>query len=226
MYSVLGWSVILGAYLLGSIPPAYLAGRWLKGIDLRRYGSGNVGGSNTWVMVSRWVTVPVGLFDVAKGAIPPLVARSLGLSLPYQAGAGLAAVAGHNWSLYLGFTGGRGIGTSVGVLIALAPREFLAFVVLALAGLALTRNVPLSLGLAMFTMPLWSLAFQESLTVVLATLGLVALVVTKRLLANRGAAPSGLSQRQVLLNRLLLDRDIRERQAWVYRRPKGTNPKG
>jgi len=100
--------VVLG-YLLGSIPLAYIAGRLLKGIDLRQYGSGTVSGSGVYQHVAKWAIVAVGLFDIAKAAFPTWLGLELGLGLSVALAAGLAAVVGHNWPLYLGFKGGRGL---------------------------------------------------------------------------------------------------------------------
>ena len=86
------------SYLVGSIPTAYLVGRWVKGIDIRRYGSGNIGGSNVAAHVGKRYAVPVGLFDVlVKGAVPVIVSRDLlDIETGYQALAGLVAVIGHS----------------------------------------------------------------------------------------------------------------------------------
>ena len=212
--------LIVGAYLFGSIPTAYIAGKWLKGVDIRRYGSGNVGGSNVYRKVARWAVVPVGLFDVSKGAAPILVAQRLDYGLPEQVVVGLAAIIGHNWSLYLRFNGGRGIGTTLGVLLLLAPRELLAFASVALFGVVL-RQVALAVGLAMTTVPVVSLGLGEPTAITLGGAGMVVLMVIKRLLANRAMIPGSGTRREILLNRLLLDRDIRSREAWIHRVPPG-----
>ena len=70
---------VFGAYLLGAIPTAYLLARWLRGVDLRQVGSGNVGGSNLRATVGTWATIAVGLFDIAKGALPVWLAQRVGL---------------------------------------------------------------------------------------------------------------------------------------------------
>jgi acyl-phosphate glycerol 3-phosphate acyltransferase len=114
--------VIAGSYLLGALPSAYLLARVVKGIDIREYGSGNVGIANVSVHVGeRWMA-PLILFDVfAKGILPVAVASDhiLGLGLWVEAGAGMASVLGHNWSVWLKFTGGRGMATALGVVAAL-----------------------------------------------------------------------------------------------------------
>jgi glycerol-3-phosphate acyltransferase PlsY len=118
---MLAATVIIGGYLLGSIPSAYLAGRWLKGIDLREYGSTTVSGSAVFQHVSFWAGIAVGLFDIAKGTLPAWIALHFELGLPLALAAGTAAIMGHNWPLYLGFKGGRGIGTSMGMLLVVFP---------------------------------------------------------------------------------------------------------
>ena len=115
---------ILAGYLIGSIPTGYLAGKWLKGMDLRRYGSGTISGSMVWEHVSRWAVFPVGIFDIVKGALPTWLGLELGLGEMVAVGAGFAAVAGHNWPLYLGFTGGWGLSPFVGILLVIFPWGF------------------------------------------------------------------------------------------------------
>ncbi len=114
--------VIAGSYLLGALPSAYLLARAVKGIDIREYGSGNVGIANFSVHVGKLWMVPLILFDIfAKGILPVAVASDniLGLGLWVEAGAGMASILGHNWSVWLKFTGGRGMATVLGVVAAL-----------------------------------------------------------------------------------------------------------
>lgn len=113
--------VIAGSYLLGALPSAYLLARAVKGIDIRDYGSGNVGIANVSVHVGKRWLAPLILFDVfAKGVLPVAVASDniLGLGPWVEAGAGMASVLGHNWSVWLKFTGGRGMATALGVVAA------------------------------------------------------------------------------------------------------------
>ena len=110
---------IVGAYLLGAIPSSYLMARWLKGVDIRTTGSGNVGASNLSEHVGRWIGIPVGFFDlIVKATVPILLAQFLDQGLTVQAAVGLAAVLGHNWSPYLQMTGGRGVSTVIGIMLA------------------------------------------------------------------------------------------------------------
>ena len=124
-------SLILASYLLGSVPAAYLAARLSRGIDIRLYGSGNVGFSNLAKFTSKTVAIPVFVFDLAKGMAMVLLARLLGLGTVQQVIIGLAAIIGHNWSVFLRFSGGRGILTALGVILVLAP--WLALILLAIA---------------------------------------------------------------------------------------------
>lgn len=119
------WQPVLlfvGAYLLGSIPTAYLVGRLLLGGDIREYGTGNVGATNLWHGGARFALVPVGLFDIAKAALPTWVTLGpLGRGYGAAVTTGLCAAIGHAWSICLGFAGGRGISTTLGMLLVVFP---------------------------------------------------------------------------------------------------------
>lgn len=114
--------IITGSYLLGALPSAYLLGRAVKGIDIRKYGSGNVGISNVSSHVGRWWAIPLIFFDITvKGILPVTLAsdKVLGLGPWVEMGAGMASILGHNWSVWLKFSGGRGMATVLGVAAAL-----------------------------------------------------------------------------------------------------------
>lgn len=217
----------IGAYLLGSVPTSYIAGRLLKGIDIRDYGSGAVSGSNVWHSVARWAIIPVGIFDVLKGAIPVAIAYPvLGFPVWAQGIVGLAAIAGHSWSIFLGFSGGRGFATMIGMLLILAPWELLVFIVVALSGFALLKNSPLAMLTAAAVIVPASLGLPEGPLVMApevplvktwVLLGILLLLIIKRLLAER-SIPAG-DRKRVMLCRLLLDRDTRDRVSWIYRAP-------
>ena len=111
-----GWVIpaflIAAAYLVGSIPTSYLVGRLAKGIDIREHGSRNIGVSNLTAQVGAYWAAPVITFDIlVKGALPVVIAsdRILGLGLDVEVAAGLAGIVGHNWSIFSGFKGGRGM---------------------------------------------------------------------------------------------------------------------
>lgn len=115
------WPVLLvGAYLLGSIPFAYLLAR-ARGVDLRVVGSGNVGAGNLSRVVGWQWGAAAAVLDVLKGLLPVWVARSIGMGLGAAGMVGLAAVLGHNWSMWLRCRSGRGLATSFGVILPLNP---------------------------------------------------------------------------------------------------------
>lgn len=215
--------VVLAGYLLGSIPTAYLVGRWIKGMDLRQYGSGTVSGSMVWEHVARWAILPVGLFDVAKAAFPTWLALSLGLGEPVAAAAGLAAAAGHNWPIFLGFVGGRGLGTFLGMLLVIFPWGvpwMLAFLAI---GWRLGDSAPWALA-SLLTLSLPVLALGGPKMMLPVTGVMLLLTLGKRLEANRRPLPSAEPERgRVIMRRLILDRDIVSHQAWISRQPEEEN---
>ena len=122
--------LIISSFLLGSIPFGYLIAR-LKGIDIRKYGSGNVGATNVARVLGKKYGVLVYLLDFLKGFIPTLIAvKSFGINSWVTAAVGLSAILGHMFSPFLGFRGGKGVATASGVLFAVSP--LLGFVALAL----------------------------------------------------------------------------------------------
>ena len=112
----------LAAYLIGSIPVAYIFGRVLKGLDIREHGSGNMGATNAFRVLGKGPGTIVLILDIVKGVIPvTLLANAFGLADPLSLVIiAVAVVAGHNWTVFLGFKGGKGMATSLGVLIGLA----------------------------------------------------------------------------------------------------------
>jgi glycerol-3-phosphate acyltransferase PlsY len=218
--------LVIGAYLLGSIPNAYIAGRLLKGIDIRKYGSGVASASNVWHSVSKWATITVGIFDVLKGAIPVAIAYPvLGFPMWAQGVVGLAAIAGHSWSVFLGFSGGRGFATMVGVLLIFAPWELIIFTFLSLLLLSLIKVSPLSMLIAAAVMVISSIWIPDGplimstdgLTRTWCLLGILLLLILKRLLGEH-AIPKQ-DWKRIMLYRFILDRDTRNREAWIYRTP-------
>jgi glycerol-3-phosphate acyltransferase PlsY len=121
---------ILVSYLLGAVPTSYLVARFFKGIDLRQQGSRNLGATNLYRTLGWKYAVPVGLFDVAKGALPVIL---LGPRVPeialFPVYCGVAAIIGHVFSVFVGFKGGKGVATAAGVVLGLAPLALLAVAV-------------------------------------------------------------------------------------------------
>ena len=213
----------LGAYLLGSVPTAYLAARWFRGIDIRQYGDGNVGSTNLMRLTSKRIAIPVVIFDLGKGALMVWVAQLLGLDITQQITVGLAAVIGHNWPVFLRFNGGRGIFTSLGVISILAP--WLGLIALIIAyGMAPFRQLALGTTIALASLPIFSwflpqpFGIERPLPITLGFVAIFLLAVIRRLTAPRTVFTASVPLGQLLVNRLLFDRDIRDREAWINQR--------
>lgn len=134
--------VLLG-YLVGSIPMGLILGKALKGIDIREYGSGKIGTAN----VARSLGIKAGLFillfDMGKGVAAVYIGRALGDGDWAVIACAMAAVAGHNWSVFLRFSGGRGVSTGLGAFIALVPIVGALALAFGLAVIAVSRFISL-----------------------------------------------------------------------------------
>ena len=139
--NVMPWLILLLGYFLGSIPTACIAGQLLKGQDIRQMGDGNAGAANVYREIGARAGAGVFLVDAGKGALAILIAQISGLSLPAVLFTGAAAVIGHNWPLFLGFRGGRGESTTIGVLVAVITQPMLILGVPTLIALYFWRNV-------------------------------------------------------------------------------------
>ena len=157
-------------YLLGAIPSGYLAGRWLKGIDLRDCGSGSTGATNVLRNVGKGPALAVFLIDVGKGALAVLLAKSVGLSDWLQVLTGLAALAGHIWPVWLGWKGGKAVATGLGMFLGLAWPVGLACFGLFMAVISIFRIVSLSSVVAAIGLPLLMLASGGSSAYVVVSL--------------------------------------------------------
>ncbi|HEV8125096.1 MAG TPA: glycerol-3-phosphate 1-O-acyltransferase PlsY [Gemmatimonadales bacterium] len=146
---------ILVSYLLGAVPTSYLVARLFKGIDLREQGSRNLGATNLYRTLGWKYAVPVGLFDVAKGALPVVL---LGPLVPeialFPVYCGVAAILGHVFSVFVGFKGGKGVATAAGVVLGLAPLALLAVAVVWAIVVKLTGYVSLGSVIAAALFPI------------------------------------------------------------------------
>ncbi|MDI6871291.1 MAG: glycerol-3-phosphate 1-O-acyltransferase PlsY [Bacillota bacterium] len=150
--SVLG--AVIASYFLGDILFAYVVGRFLYGVDVRQYGSHNLGGTNVFRTLGPLAALLVVVGDVSKGAVAVWLGRVASGGDPFvQLLCGIAVIAGHNWPLALGFRGGRGIGTSLGVLLGLMPKAAAAPALTFVLTVALTRYVSLGSILAAVVFP-------------------------------------------------------------------------
>ena len=165
------WVVL--AYLLGSVPSSYIAGRLARGIDLREHGSGNLGATNTFRVLGPRIAAPVMMADIAKGFAPVhFFVRWDGSPLwTWALAYGAAAIVGHVFSVYMRFRGGKGVATAAGVFLALSPVAVLVALLVWLGVLAASRMVSLASICAALTL-MAALLVTESRPSVMA-LGLV-----------------------------------------------------
>lgn len=213
--------LVLGAYLLGSVPAAYLVAKWSRGIDIRQFGSGNVGAANVLAFASKWSSVLVIIFDLGKGMVPVYIAACL-IDLPVyqQVIIGLAVIAGHNWPVFLRFSGGRGLLTTLGVVFILAPWLALVLAIGAFAWLPF-KQLALGTTCAMVLLPTLSwflskpLGIEKSLPLTLGFVAMFLLLVIRRLTAPRTSFTASVPPGELIVNRLLFDRDIRDRKVWI-----------
>jgi glycerol-3-phosphate acyltransferase PlsY len=150
-------ALALGAYVLGSIPTAYLLVRWLKGQDIRDVGSHNVGALNTYRQAGTWAGIVVLLVDLAKGVLAVMVPRLLGagdwalfITTPL-------VVAGHNWPVFLNFKGGKGAAAIFGISLVIVPWLTVITAGPSILVMLLLRNVVLgaAFGFALLNILLW-----------------------------------------------------------------------
>ena len=166
---------ILISYLIGSIPTAYIFGRVLKGIDIRKFGSGNVGATNAFRVLGKTAGILVLLLDVLKGVLPVVFVGdyySLKSTIVPQDSLliilALSCITGHNFTLFLRFKGGKGVATTFGVLIGLSFRIqgfgiILGLVILTwLATFIVMRMVSLASVLAGIAIPVFMILFKHS----------------------------------------------------------------
>ena len=177
-------SIIL-AYLIGSIPVAYIFGRMLKGIDIREHGSGNMGATNAFRVLGKGPGTAVLILDIIKGIIPvTFLANAFGLgdalSLVLIS---VAVVAGHNWTIFLGFKGGKGMATSLGVLIGLAIQFQILRIILLLVTLTwlalflLFGFVSLASIIAAVVFPVLMVSFFEPFPLIILSIVLCIFIV-------------------------------------------------
>lgn len=168
------YSGLLTAYLIGSIPTAYIFGRVIKGIDIRKFGSGNVGATNTFRVMGRFPGLVVLFIDIFKGFVcATYIANVFMLISPvarpelYRVIMGLGAIAGHNWSVFLKFKGGKGVATSSGVVIGLIPKMFVLGFFVWLVVFLVTGFVSLASIIASICVPIFTFIFGAPTEIVI-----------------------------------------------------------
>jgi len=160
-------TIIILSYLVGSIPTSILIGRWVKGIDIRNYGSGNAGGTNVFRVIGKRYGILTIILDALKGAIAVIfIARLHYGNMPFenitpfddftlvQIIAGISAVVGHIWTVFAGFRGGKGIATALGFMLTLCTIDMLIALVVFMIVVLITKYISLGSILSAISVPL------------------------------------------------------------------------
>jgi glycerol-3-phosphate acyltransferase PlsY len=198
--------VLICAYLIGSFPSAYLAGRFRRGIDIREVGSRNVGAMNVFYKVGFVTGLLVLAVDIGKGAAAVALARWLGVPMIAELFAGVAAVIGHGFPVWLKFRGGRGGATTIGILIFLMPWGIPFYLAIFGLSLLITRYPTLSYSVAFLCFPFVAWLIYHSGALVVFSLGILLLPVIKYIPRVKEMRSSGGSWRHVFLRRNFKDR--------------------
>ncbi len=184
-------SAIIAGYLLGSIPFAYIAARIKSGVDIRQVGGGNMGALNVMREIDRGAGYAVWIADMAKGMLAVYIARWLGLSSVWVYTAGFAAIIGHNWPIFLKFRGGKGGATTLGILLALVPRELGISFGITCVVVFITHNPVLGLYIGLTPLPVFVWQLNGSGMLVTYTIFLAAFLAVRYAIAGLSKAKSG-----------------------------------
>lgn len=213
--------LLVASYLLGSVPVSYWIAKGVKGIDLRSYGSRNVGVSNLISATSWYWGLPAIIYDLAKGAVPVYAARPMGLGIKEEVWVALAAIVGHNWSVFLRFNAGRGLLTTLAVITAWPllngyfPLEIVLFFIIMAIGLFVFHNIPTAAFISTVLFPVVSYLAGRPHAITLGLVGILIITTIRRLTVPVSPQGAKLPRKELLVNRLLYDRDIRDRKAWL-----------
>ena len=237
------------SYLAGAVPTPYIIAKLVKGIDLRQYGSGNVGASNVARQLGKNWVVPLTIIEFLLKGLSPVIAATF----VFDQVAGLnrnsalffavpwLALLGNNWSIFLRFQGGRGLMVVCGGLIATLPLLFAAGIAIYLVGWRITHSSGIWALISLAALPvlayapggywvadwpaLWDWLAGRGWSGMSANviswycIAILTLVIAKRILANTFSFPKDLPRSKVLFNRLIHDRDVDNRMEWVNRIP-------
>ncbi len=197
---------IIFAYLIGSFPSAYVAGRLLKGVDIREVGSRNMGAMNVFYKVGFWPGVMVLAVDIGKGAAAVALVRWLGAPVIVQLLAGAAVVLGHSFTVFLNFRGGRGGATCIGVLVFLMPWGIPFYLAVFGLILLLTHYPTLSYSIAFLCFPFIAWLKYQSPVLIAFSVGLILLPGIKYIPRIKEMRARGGSWRHVVMRKDLKDR--------------------
>ena len=197
------WIII--SYFLGSIPFGYLITKFSTGKNVLEIGWRKTSGSNVFRNVGKWQGILTGILDLGKGYLAVFLARYFGFSNEVQVFSGLSAVLGHNWSIFLRFAGGRGIGTLIGASLALSPK-ILGYSLIPFLLLTFIWNSSIGTLLFFPSAILLSIYFHQFETIGIFTLLVFFPILIKRLSPIKKIFP--FKEKKILIrNRLLFDND-------------------
>jgi glycerol-3-phosphate acyltransferase PlsY len=225
MFLLIPIGIVIGAYLIGSIPTSYLVGRLANGVDIRERGTGNIGASNLTSQVGAKWAAPVVVFDVlVKGSLPVLIVseRVLGLGLGVEVAVAIAAIAGHNWSVFSRFHGGRGMAAMLGATLALNFPLLIIYGSVPALGVLFSpwKDSAVWFFVAVILMPVWAVLLNLPIELVWFSVLFAVITGAKRMTSNSLRDTDGVISARLLWTRLVFDRDIADRELWVGRQPK------
>lgn len=197
---------IICAYLIGSFPSAYIAGRLRKGIDIREAGSRNMGAMNVFYRVGVVEGLLVLATDIGKGAAAVALARCLGVPEVVQLLAGVAAVLGHIFPPFLNFRGGRGGATCIGILVFLMPWGIPFYLAIFGVSLLVTHYPTLSYSVAFLCFPFVAWLIYQKWELAIFSAGILLLLLIRYIPRVKEMRAKGDSWRHVFLRKGLRDR--------------------
>ena len=171
--------IFIAAYLIGSIPFGYILTKLLRDTDIRSHGSGNIGATNVLRVVGWKAALPVSILDVLKGVTAVLLAKAVSDLPAVYLGAGMLAMIGHSFPIFLRFKGGKAVATAIGALIVISGTVTLVFIILAGLIVALTRYVSLGSIIGSLSVPIMFFIFGYDLEHIFFGLGLGLLVAVR-----------------------------------------------
>ena len=171
--------LLIVAFILGSIPFGIIVAK-AKGVDLKKVGSGNIGATNVLRLLGKWLAVLTLLGDIGKGTLSVAIGRYCGAGSAYEGLIGIAAIFGHNFSVFLGFKGGKGVATSLGVLLLYTPKAALCTIMIWLVVAIATKYSSLGAMVSFGLLPVNILLFDPNSTEKLPAAILITLFILLR----------------------------------------------
>jgi acyl phosphate:glycerol-3-phosphate acyltransferase len=186
----------LTAYLIGSIPTAYIVVYWLKGVDIRQVGSKNVGALNTFHQVGIWGALVVLIVDAAKGTLAVLVPGWVDAPGWMAYLTTILVVIGHNWPIFLGFRGGKGVGTIFGISLVIVPQLTIIALGPTILLALLTRNMVIAVGTGFIVVNALAVATRQGPGLIALCLALTLLAVGAYIIGARGQISTAIKTRR------------------------------